>query len=285
MTNTHAQDQNQTSDAHAAELQSTVDKYEAAYNSGDVDQVMSFWSENADFVDIRGRFHEGRDLISALFRRGFADNPGRTIRLESLARKFLSPSVAMDDGILILTSGDGVSRRGRYTVVWTKHDDRWRIRSARDIPIEAEELEDEESAPPLEELAWMVGEWEAKAEDYQVAIDCQWRLDRSFLVQMFSVKSNDESFRVVTYIAYDPAEERFRSWYFDSRGGFGGGAWSRSDNVYMIPTVSVLPDGTLGSYVMTWEQVGENKANWSAVQREVDGEPLADAIVKYSRVK
>ena len=45
---------------------------------------MSHWAENADFVDIRGRFHEGRELVSALFRRGFANNPGRV-----LSRDFL----------------------------------------------------------------------------------------------------------------------------------------------------------------------------------------------------
>mgnify|MGYP001825551259 FL=1 len=79
-------------DPIAAELQATIDGYAAAYNAGQVDQVMSFWAENADFVDIRGQFHEGRDLVSALFRRGFAENPGRTIQFNSASRKFLSSS-------------------------------------------------------------------------------------------------------------------------------------------------------------------------------------------------
>src|SRR5262245_56985094 len=68
-------------DAGSKELQATIDKYVATYNEGSVDQVMSHWTENADFVDIHGRFHEGRDLISALFRRGFANNPGRKLQL------------------------------------------------------------------------------------------------------------------------------------------------------------------------------------------------------------
>jgi uncharacterized protein (TIGR02246 family) len=272
-------------DPTAAELQATIDKYVAAYNAGKVDQVMSHWAENADFVDIRGRFHEGRDLVSALFRRGFAGNVGRTIKLNSLSRKFLAPEVAMDDGILELTSADGEQNRGRYTVVWTRQDGTWLIRSARDIPLEAEETPSAPQAPPLDELAWMVGKWEAKSEKYQIALNCEWQLDKKFLTQTYHVKSSEDDFQVVTYIAFDPAESRFRSWFFDSRGGFGGGGWTRRDKVHRAAMVTVLPDGQIGSSVMTWEQLDENTAAWAAVEREVAGEPLPDSSQKYVRVK
>lgn len=275
----------QAQDAAGKELQEAIDKYVAAYNSGAVDQVMGHWAENSDFVDIRGRFHEGRELISALFRRGFASNPGRKMQLNSAARKFLSPDVAMDDGILELTAADGEKDRGRYTVVWTKVGGKWLIRSARDIPLEAEEPAATPQPPPLEELAWLVGKWEAKSEKYQITLDCDWQLDKSFLVQTFQVKSAEDDFRVVTYIAFDPAEGRFRSWFFDSRGGFGGGAWTRRDKVLKAAIVSVLPDGQIGSSTMTWEQLDANTAAWQAVEREVGGESLPDSQQKYVRVK
>src|SRR5262249_42255443 len=136
------------SDAGAKELQAAIDKYVATYNEGVVDQVMSHWAENADFVDIRGRFHEGRDLISALFPRGFANNPGPNVQLNSPPRKFLPPDGARDDGILELMGADGKKARGRYTVVWTKVNGKWLIRSARDIPIEEEEKPAAPQAPP-----------------------------------------------------------------------------------------------------------------------------------------
>ena len=272
-------------DAAGKELQATIDKYVAAYNAGSVDQVMSFWAENADFVDIRGRFHEGRDLVSALFRRGFANNPGRKVVLTSAARKFLSPDIAMDDGILELTAADGEKDRGRYTVVWTRIGGKWLIRSARDIPVEDEPAADTPQPPPLEELAWMVGKWESKSDKYQIMLDCDWQLDKSFLVQTYHVKSGEDDFRVVTYIAFDPAEVRFRSWFFDSRGGFGGGSWSKRGNVYKAAIVSVLPDGQVGSSVMTWEKIDDNTAAWQAIEREVGGEPLPNSKHQYVRVK
>jgi uncharacterized protein (TIGR02246 family) len=272
-------------DEAAKELQGSIDKYVAAYNEGALDKVMDFWAENADFVDIRGNFHAGRDLISALFRRGFANNPGRKIKLTSDARKFLSPEIAMDDGILELTSADGEVSRGRYTVVLTKVGGQWLIRSARDIPLEQEEEPAAAQSPPLEELGWLVGKWEAKSEKYQIALDCDWQLEKKFLVQRYHVKSSDDDFVVVTWITFDPSEERFRSWYFDSRGGFGGGPWSLRDDTWRSAVVAVLPDGKLGSSYMTWQKVDDNTAIWRAINREVGGESVPDSEQKYVRVK
>jgi uncharacterized protein (TIGR02246 family) len=273
-------------EAENKELQATIDKYVAAYSEGALDKVMDFWTEDADFVDIHGNFHRRRDLISALFRRGFAQNPGRTLKLTSEARTFLVPTIAMDDGILELTSPDGEVARGRYTVVWTKIDDEWRIRSARDISLEEDAAEAaEDSPPPLEDLAWLVGKWQAKSEKYTISLDCDWLMDRSFLAQRFNIKSADEEFRILTLIGFDPAEARFRSWYFDSRGGFGGGPWSKRDDVWRTAVIAVLPDGQIGSSFMTWQKIDDNTAKWQAIEREVSGDPLPDAEQTYVRVK
>jgi uncharacterized protein (TIGR02246 family) len=273
-------------DAASKELQGAVDKYVAAYNTGAVDKVMAFWTEDADFVDIRGGFHQGRDLIAALFRRGFADNPGRTMKLASDARKFLAPTVAMDDGILELKAADGETYRGRYAVVWTKGTNGWRIRSARDIPLEEEEPESTEpSPPPLEELAWLEGKWQAKSAKHQITLDCAFVWDKTYMTQRFNIKGADEEFHVLTFVTFDPTEARFRSWYFDSRGGFGGGLWSKRDKVWRTEILAVMPDGQIGSNFMSWEQVDENTARWTSTEREVEGEILPDIEQTYVRVK
>lgn len=270
-------------DSAAKALEPVLAEYIASYNEGSIERVMEHWAENADFVDIRGNLHQGRDLIAALFRRGFANNPGRKISMNSDACKFLAPEVIMDDGILELTSPEGDRARGRYSVVWTKIDGAWRIRSARDIPLEVEETPDE--TLPLEQLAWLVGRWQAESEKHKIVLDCQWELDRRFLVQRFHIQSADEDdFQVVTWIAHDPAEGRFRSWYFDSRGGYGGGPWSKRGNEWRTDVTAVLPDGQFGSSFMIWEQADENTAIWSAIEREVGGEPLPDSQQRYVRV-
>lgn len=267
------------------DLQAAIENYTAAYNTGALDKVMAFWTENADFVDIRGRFHAGRDLISALFRRGFAANPGRKLAFHSASRKLLSPDVALDDGILELTATSGEQDRGRYSVVWTKVNGQWLIRSARDIPLPSEEPAAAPPQPPLEELAWLVGKWEARSDKHHITLDCSWQLDKSFLMQRFVVKgANEADFEIVTWIAYDPSAREFHSWYFDSRGGFGGGPWTRRDKVWRASVAAVLPDGQTGSSIMTWEQLDANSARWRAIDREVEGSSVPDAEKTYIRV-
>jgi uncharacterized protein (TIGR02246 family) len=273
-------------DAATKELQATVEKYVAAYNEGSLDKLMAFWAENANFVDINGRFHEGRDLVAALFRRGLANNPGRKLTMTSASRKLLSADVALDDGILELAAPDGEKDRGRYSVVWTKVNGQWLIRSARDIPLPEEEPAAALDRPPLEELGWLIGKWEAKSDKHQISLDCSWQLGKSFLVQRYLVKSADEDdFEIVTWIAYDPAANSFHSWYFDSRGGFGGGPWTRRDNVWRTAVAAVLPDGQTGSSVMTWEQIDDNTVRWRAIDREVKGASVPDAEKVYVRVQ
>lgn len=274
-----------SSPAPVEELQATIDDYVRAYDAGSVDEVMAHWTENADFVDIHGRFHEGRELISALFRRGFADHPGRKLRLNSMARKFLSPEVAMDDGILELTDAEGAVAAGRYTVVWTKVDDKWLIRSARDIPIEPEEVDEAPQPSPLEALSWMVGRWESTSDAYAIECDCSWQLDNRYLMQRFQVTSEEQEFTVVTYIGFDPVEGRLRSWVFDSQGGFGGGLWTKIKDEFAATMLSVLPDARVGSHTMIWKQIDDDTASWQGVDREVAGELLPDAEVTYRRVK
>ena len=267
------------------ELQATIARYTASYNEGALDKLMACWAENADFVDINGRFHEGRDLIAALFRRGLASNPGRKLALQSSSRKVLAEGVVVDDGILELVAPDGETSRGRYTVVWTKVNGQWLIRSARDIALPEEDPPAQPEQPPLEELQWLVGKWEARSDKHQIALDCSWQLGRSFLVQRFLIKATDEEdFEIVTWIAFDPATGGFHSWYFDSRGGFGGGPWSRRDNIWRASVAAVLPDGQTGSSIMTWEQIDATTARWKAIDREVDGASIPDAEKVYTRV-
>jgi hypothetical protein len=86
-------------------------------------------------------------------------------------------------------------------------------------------------------------------------------------------------------VGFDPSEGRFRSWFFDSRGGFGGGPWSRVDDQYQISNLAVLPDGRLGSSVMKWRQADPDTVTFQATERVVGGQALPDSEQIYKRVK
>src|SRR5262245_27350061 len=82
------------------EIEQSIAGYTAAYNAADIKALASFWAEDCDFVDHRGRRYTGRDEITALFRKALVDGPGYKIKLTVNARRFLRPDLAMDDGVL-----------------------------------------------------------------------------------------------------------------------------------------------------------------------------------------
>ena len=78
-----------------------------------------------------------------------------------------------------------------------------------------------------------------------------------------------ESFGI---LGWDPAVQTIRSWVFDSEGGFGVGAWSRSGNRWMVRGLRALPDGRRGSATMVIEYVDETTFTLRTIGRQIDGE-------------
>src|SRR5262245_44320815 len=48
-------------------IRKSVDEYCAAFNSGDIDALLTFWANDADYVDADGESHRGKEAIGALF--------------------------------------------------------------------------------------------------------------------------------------------------------------------------------------------------------------------------
>jgi hypothetical protein len=84
-------------------------------------------------------------------------------------------------------------------------------------------------------------------------------------------------------VGWDGHNGRIRSWVFDSQGGFGEGYWNKDGKRWIVGTSGVLPDGGTGGATNIYEFVNENSFIWRATDREVDGQPLADAEVKFVR--
>ena len=52
---------------------------------------------------------------------------------------------------------------------------------------------------------------------------------------------------VTQRIGWDPLARQFRSWEFDSEGGFGEGRWSRDGDRWVVKHTGVRPEGTTAS--------------------------------------
>src|SRR5208283_2772983 len=116
-------------------------------------------------------------------------------------------------------------------------------------------------------------------------LSCRWALGKSFLQSEYTVKNKDgEDMAVTQFFGWDPVQGKIRSWFFDSKGGYGEAFWTRQKQTWTAAAAGVLPDGKTGSATNSIRFLDDKNFVWQAAEREVDGEPLADAEVKFTRV-
>jgi uncharacterized protein (TIGR02246 family) len=254
-----------------------------AMNKGDLEALMALWAPDADYIDETGKVTRGKEALAALFRQGFLENKGSKVTSKLNSLKFVRPEVAMVDGSLEFTALDGSKDSDRYAAVWVKVGPRWLLSSVRDLPTEAVDVPSL-AYPQLKELAWLVGEWQDASDKIDVNIICRWDRNQSFLVMQYEVKQpGQEPLHVSQRIGWDGHSGTIRSWTFDSQGGFGESTWQRDGSRWVAATSGILPDGGTGGATNVYQFVDPNTFVWRSLDRDVDGQPLADAEIKFVR--
>jgi uncharacterized protein (TIGR02246 family) len=266
-----------------AVIKKTMADYGAALSSGELDQVMAFWTTDSDYVDEAGKMTKGKDQIAALFKKALPDLKGAKISGTLHSLKFLRPEVALLDGTIDITSATRVKDSSRYAIVLNKTGDKWLIDSARDLPSQVSDLPSIASAQ-LKDLEWLVGEWIDQSPNVDVAVNAHWAKNKAFLLMDYTVKREGmDPLEVTLRVGWDGASNRVRSWTFDSQGGFCEGFWHKDGKKWVVGMSGVLPDGGTGGATNSYEFVDANNFVWRSADRDVDGQPLADAEVKFAR--
>src|SRR5262245_8489219 len=254
-----------------------------AMNKGDLDALMAFWTPDADYMDETGKVTRGKEGLTALFKKGLAENKGSKVTGKTNSLKFLRPEVALEDGTLEFADPDGSKESNRYAVVWVKSGDRWLISSARDLPDEVTDVPSL-AYPQLKGLEWLVGEWQDASDKVDVKLVCKWDLNKSFLLVQYEVKTpGEDTLQVRQCVGWDEYNNLIRSWTFDSLGGFGESYWQRDGNRWVAATSGILPDGGTGGATLVVEFVDQNTFLWRSLDRDVDGQPVADSEIKFVR--
>jgi uncharacterized protein (TIGR02246 family) len=264
-------------------VRKAVAAYVDALNRGDLDGVTACLAPDADFIDEDGKTTRGHDALLARFKTLLQDRKGSKVTGKVYSVKFLRSEVALVDGSLEYTSPDGTRDSNRYAVVWVRSGDKWLISSARDLPAEAEDAPSL-SYPRLKSLEWLVGEWADAGGKGAVRINCRWAPNKSFVLMDYEVKGEGaEPLLVTQRVGWDPVNNRVRSWVFDSTGGFGEGYWQRDGNKWVVAASGILADGGTGGATNVYEFKDENTFLYRSVDREVDGQPVADVETKFVR--
>src|SRR5262249_36615429 len=160
------------------------------------------------------------EALTALFKKGLAENKGAKITGMVHSFKFLRPDVAVEDGTLEFAQAYGSKESNRYAVVWVKSGDQWLISSVRDLPTETDDAPSLDF-PKLKAIEWLVGEWQDISDKIDVNVVCRWDRNKSFLVMDYEVKRPGvDPVQVSQRIGWDARNGKIRSWVFDSDGGF-----------------------------------------------------------------
>ncbi len=248
-----------------------------AYNQGDFKGLAAHFSEDAEVIEADGSRYMGRPMIEQRLKETFEGSPGVKLEIASEAIRLLSPDVAREEGVTTVKPAEGAPETRRHTALLVRRDGRWLISSIRE---EAEPL-----VPPsdrLKELEWLVGDWIDEGSDAHVRVSCKWSEDRNFLLRSFTVKAEGrDALTIQQRIGWDPLAKQFRSWEFDSAGGYGEGRWSRDGDRWIIRHNGVRPEGVVGSATHIMVKERPDLVRWESLDRSVGDQaiPTEEAYV------
>ncbi|MEI8371422.1 MAG: SgcJ/EcaC family oxidoreductase [Planctomycetota bacterium] len=243
------------------------------YNAHDAAALASLFTKEAEIVNEDGTAFQGRAVIEQTFARIFQEHPESRMEISVQSIRFVSPAVAMEDGTTTVTHRAGEpAEHSRYTGVHVKQDGKWLMASARDLPDEDSEAEDE-----LERLDWLVGEWVDESPDALIRTSYRWTDNHRFLLSEFTIEIGGRTaMNGSQRIGWDPSAKAIRSWVFDSEGGFAKGVWARNGSQWIVKMTGLTRDGKTASSTNVITRVSKDRATWQSRDRIVGGEVTPD---------
>src|SRR5208282_191011 len=221
-----------------------VEAFTKAFNAGDAAAVAATFTAGALVVDEEGERTLGRAAIRDQFVASFKYTPGSRIAIQVDSLRFLGLETALEEGRATITpgSGAGAPEISRFTAIYVKEDGHWLQAAVRDEPAGNLTVHDR-----LKELEWLVGEWVNESQEAVVFTTCKWADNGNFLLR------------------------QFKSWVFDSEGGFVEAYWTRDGNQWVVKAEGVQQNGEPASATNIITRLGKDRIGWQSVNRTLGG--------------
>ncbi len=272
----------QESSPDQAAIQALVVEFTRAFNEGNAKAVAQLFTDEARITSEGGETVNGRPAIEKLFADRFETDPGQTIVVKTESLRMLGSEAAIEEGTAAITipregeNPEPETEYSQYSAAYVKQNGKWLQDCIHDFP--AAETNTEKSAREhLKELEWLTGEWVDESDDGEVHTSCDWSEDHSFLLRRYKLKILGKFVMSgVQRIGWDPRVKQFRSWVFDSEGGFSDGLWSRDGDRWIIKTTGVLKDGRSASATNVVTRINHDSFRWASVDRVLGDSVLPD---------
>jgi uncharacterized protein (TIGR02246 family) len=282
--NTPAEEATADDPKEEAAIFKNAEAFVEAFHKGDAKAVAAFWTKDGDYTDQTGKTMKGRDAIEKAFTEFFAENKGLKLRIDVDGLKFVTPEVALEDGVTSVIPPDGgPPSRARYTIIHVKKDGKWQLSSVRDAPF----------APPTNQehfrgLEWLIGDWAAESDKGETArVSFTYTDDQNFMNSTFTTTFKNIAIGGGTqWIGWDPSAKTIRSWTFETSGGFGEGTWTPDGNKWIVKATGVIRDGKKLAATNVLTRIDDDTMSWESKDRTEDGKSLPDIKpIKMKRAK
>lgn len=269
-------------DKNSELAEKTLVSLAAAINARDSTAIGKLFTPTGEFIDGDGNVFQGRDAIAGEFAALFEVNPRTSMTLAANDIREISPGILSVDGAAGISLSEASEPEDvEFTALVVKQaDGSWLLASIRSL---GEERLDSPHAR-LKQLAWMIGEWVDESEESTMHTTSRWSDDGHFIVTNFSVSVAGRNVMTGTQrIGWDGSLDAFKSWVFDSEGGFAEGTWTELDGLWIVKSTGVRPDGATCSATQTYEPGGADSYVFSVTDRIIDGESQDDFTAKVVR--
>jgi len=258
-----------------AAVRKTADEFQRAFNAGDARAVAALWTLGGDYTEADGETLVGREMIESAYGDFFRANPQAKIEVEIENVRVLGPNVVIEEGTSkLIRAGEAdesadESSAARYSALHVRDADGWKMASVTEWPT------DPTLAVSLQDVAWLVGDWEVAADGGASArVSYEWDADHAFLRGRYTLRRGEgiES-RGEETIARNPAGG-LRSWRFENNGAFAESLWTHQGEDWLIETAGTLPDGSEASAVVVLTPLDNDSFLWQATERSTEGVSL-----------
>lgn len=275
----------QAADHKAAEeaIRTAATKYVGALAAGDSQAMLGMWAEGGDVVDPQGNSRPATEVIPkvAAARIDAAANgqaSGTTPKIIDNSIRFITDGVAIEDGRVEASGANGTSRQGRFTAIWVKQDDNWKLASLRDVHLQ------EHPGDSLGSLDWMVGNWRGESSGAKFEVSTHWNEKHTFLIRDLIVTVDGKTLvNGQQRIGIDPASGQIRSWMHDHDGGHGEGVWTKHGEAWVVQAAGVTADGRRTTGTNIYKLDGSDKFSWKSIGATASGQAMPDFEIQLER--
>lgn len=256
-------------------------RFVAAYNERNAAAISGLFMPNGEIRGHDGNIISGRGEIEAFYSGIFAEDSVPGIALEASSVHFISPDIAIEDGVVHFTyAEDEPVRSISYSATQIRQaDGSWLIAVSRD------ELEVTPPSEQIKPLRWLIGEWTLEGED-GLRVDMAIHLDdreNYLLGEALGTTAEGHAQSTSLRIGWNPATSSIHWWNFDGDGGHTTGQWTRRDDHWLIQNSGVTSTNETTSSSQSLARDGADSMVWVATNRTVAGVTLPDISFRFVR--